>query len=259
MTRLKEYHKAIIDGDVLVYRAGFAGEEKLEASLGNIKLMLTSILDALDPVDYKIYISSDDKSNYRYDVAKTKEYKGNRKDARKPKFYKEIRAYLVSRWNADLVEGQEADDALGIAQDGDTILCSIDKDLNMIPGWHYNFVTKERYLVTDDDDLNLTTEYRGKRKIYKMDRGGIKWFYAQMLLGDTCDNIPGIKGLGPVAVDKVLKDCYTEEEMALTVWNLYKEHGLSKERLYEVADLLWIRRVKDQFKSKELKCLISND
>ena len=248
--------KALIDGDVIVYRAGFAGNDKLEASLGNVKLLLKAILNTLETDDYQVYISSDDKSNFRYVVAKTQEYKGNRKNASRPNYYKEIRKYLKEKWGAEEVSGMEADDALGIAQNESTIMCSIDKDLNMVPGWHYNFVTKEKYYIQDDDNLNLSIDKKGKRKTYKLDRGGLKWFYAQTLLGDICDNIPGIRGLGPVAVDNILKNCYTEKEMIDTVWEIYKERGLSKERLLEVVDLLWIRRVPDQRKSEYLKCLI---
>ena len=248
--------RLLIDGDILVYRAGFAGNDKLTASLGNVKLLIKAILSSWDYSSYTLYLSPEDRSNYRYKVAKTKEYKGNRKDVAKPQFYKEIRDYMIKRWNAEVVNGQEADDALGIAQQDDTVICSIDKDLNMIPGWHYNFVNKEKYYITEEDSLNLTIEQRDKRKVYKMDRGGLKWFYAQLLLGDTGDNIPGVSGFGPVAVDNALKDCYTEKEMLDVVWNIYKKHNLSKERLLEVADLLWIRRVPEQFKSEELKCLI---
>jgi len=253
MTRLK----ALVDGDIICYRSGFAGNDKLEASLGNAKLIVKGIIADLDVVDYQIYLTANDKSNFRYTTATTKEYKGNRKDSPRPKFYEEIREYLIKNWGAEVISGQEADDALGINQTEETILCSVDKDLNMIPGWHYNFVRKEKYYVDDDDPLNFSVEYRGKRKVYKLDRGGIKWFYAQMLLGDVGDNIPGVKGFGPVAVDKALKDCYTEEEMIEVVWNTYKEHGLTKERFLEVADLLWIRRVPNQVKSEELqKCSI---
>src|SRR5690606_41714779 len=67
--------------------------------------------------------------------------------ARKPYWYDEIRDYLIRRWGAEVVDGQEADDAIGIAAWNSykecpeySIIASIDKDLRMIPGYHYNWV-----------------------------------------------------------------------------------------------------------------------
>jgi hypothetical protein len=244
--------KALVDGDIITYRSGFAGNDKVEASLGNAKLLLKNVLDEVNASGYQVYLTAADRSNFRYERAKTQEYKGNRKNAPKPKFYKEIREYLVNHWGAQVIYNQEADDALGINQDQHTIVCSIDKDLNMIPGWHYNFVKKEKYFIDDDDPLNFTTEVKSKRTTYKMDRGGIKWFYAQMLLGDTGDNIPGVRGYGPVKVYETLKDCFLEDDMISSVWEVYERHKLTYERFLEVADLLWIRRYEGQVKSEEI-------
>ena len=61
--------------------------------------------------------------------------------------------YLVKEYKAEVCDGQEADDALGINQTDQTIICTIDKDLLMIPGQHYNFVKEEFKTVTYLDGL----------------------------------------------------------------------------------------------------------
>jgi 5'-3' exonuclease len=103
--------------------------------------------------------------------------------------------------------GCEADDMLGVRQcelscDSDeSIICTIDKDLNMIPGSHYNFVKKERYVVTPED--------------------GIRFFYYQMLIGDTTDNIKGVVGIGKQKATKLLDRCSTEGEYFDAVRDAY--------------------------------------
>ena len=68
----------IIDGDILCYRVGFACNEETEAVA--IKTM-AELLEELVFID----LSSDDcvgyltgSKNFRYDIAKTQPYKGNR-------------------------------------------------------------------------------------------------------------------------------------------------------------------------------------
>lgn len=206
--------------------------QPLSNALQNVRTIVQGILNAMGSNDYTLYLTSNDKSNFRYDVAITHPYKGNRKE--KPHWYNEIREYLINEWDAVVVEGMEADDALGIeqyAQMADegipenhhtSCICTIDKDLDMIPGYHYNFVKKEKYWVTEEE--------------------GIKNFYIQLLTGDTTDNIIGLKGVGPVGAKKILAECDTEFDMYYACCMAYKEKDLPHERLVENANLLWIRR-----------------
>ena len=84
---------------------------------------------------------------------------------------------LVTQYKATVVNGYETDDALGIAQtkyDGNSRICSLDKDLLQIPGSHYNWVSGVSRLVSPLD--------------------GLRAFYKQLILGDKTDNIPGYDG-----------------------------------------------------------------
>ena len=224
---------ALIDGDILVYRIGFASdddEEKFAISrMGNYiqELIRPDYVD-----DFLGYITGS--SNFRYQIANEKEYKGNRSDARKPNHYESLRNYLTEKWGFELVEGEEADDAIGIAaygmRAGAFCIMPLDKDLDMIRGWHYNFVKDILYYITEAE--------------------AIKNFYTQILTGDRVDNIPGLHGIGPKKAEKILKDCHNERQLFAAVLEAYEDN---LELLTERAQLLWIRRKKDQIWLPSLK------
>lgn len=221
----------LIDGDILVYRCGFAckDDEPVENALHSVKKALQQILDEFpDMQEYKLFLTADDKSNYRFDVATIKPYKGNRTKP-KPKYYHDIRKYMVDYWKAIVISGREADDALGCEQwlhpDRSTVICSIDKDLKQIPGWHFNFVKKELVDVSLDE--------------------GNYFFFYQMLVGDTADNIPGIDGVGPKTTEKILGDeLGNTAELQRLVEEEYKKQYSTKwrEAYNECAILLWMQR-----------------
>lgn len=162
---------------------------------------------------YMCFLSG--KGNFRYKVYP--EYKANRKDMVDPRFRQDCKEFLIREWNAIISHGCEADDLLGINQSEDTIIASIDKDLLMIPGWHYNWVRDERTYTVPIDALRT--------------------FYKQMLIGDTTDNIIGIRGLGPAKSSKYIDSLETEEEMVETVFNLY---GEDVDWFIKNAQCLWI-------------------
>lgn len=214
---------ALIDADVIVYRVAFASEEDEETlCLARAKdLIFEIVYTELACDDYKAYLTGP--GNFRYMVAKTAPYKGNRKDTPKPKHYEALRAYL-QRLGAELVEGQEADDAIAIEASKENYwIVSIDKDFDQVPGWHYNFVKKEKYFVTEEE--------------------GLRSFYTQILTGDRVDNIIGLKGIGPVKAEKILKDCKTEREYYDTC---VKAYDGDIARVTENGSLLWLRRYPNQ-------------
>ena len=49
-----------------------------------------------------------------------------------------------------------------------------------------------------------------------------KHFYIQMLMGDSGDNIPGLRGIGKSGANKILKDCKTEYSLFRTTVCKYK-------------------------------------
>jgi hypothetical protein len=255
-TKKNNFSQALIDGDIIVYRVGYAAQTKKDGvvipddpgwALHSAKLVVMEIVNSVKAAKYKIFLTSTDHSNYRYDIAKSKPYKGNRTQDR-PVHYDLIREYLTERFKAIVVEKKEADDEMGIrsSQTENSVICTIDKDLDMIPGYHYNIVTKELYETSDPGALKLSENRR------KLRGGGLLWFYAQMLMGDSGDNIPGLRGYGPVNAYKALKDFKDEEKMIKLCYNAYKKQKV-EDRFLEVADLLWIQRENDERKSDYLK------
>ena len=217
--------KALIDGDILVYRIGFASENETESiAMARCSEFIEDLILFNGFGEYQGYLTG--KKNFRNEIAVTAPYKGNRKSA-KPKHYQLLRDYMESAWAFTMIEDQEADDAIGIAayemEVGEYCICSIDKDLDMLRGDHYNFVKDERYFITEEE--------------------GIKNFYKQLLMGDRVDNIIGIKGIGTVKAERLLKECKNENEMYLAILEAYDGNA---ERVLENGRLLWIRRQHNQ-------------
>ena len=214
---------AIIDADIICYRVGFASEDvSEEVCLARVtKLVNEIVYEDLKCDDYKAYITG--KGNYRNELAVTEPYKGNRKDAKRPVHYQAIRTHL-QRLGAELVEGSEADDAVATeaTKTGGWIV-SIDKDLDQVAGWHYNFVKHEEYYVTEEE--------------------GLRNLFTQVLTGDRTDNIIGLKGIGPKKAEKLLQDCKTEREYYDACLKAYDGNQL---RVDENLNLLWLRREPNQ-------------
>lgn len=261
--------KALIDGDVLTYRVGFACESRhyvdeasgeqystkkeapKEAKLtmvqeasdeALVELALDksvgSILRMLRTDDYKIFLSDADSSkNFRAQVATTVPYKGTRTGI-KPVHYKLVRQLMCEEYGAEIVSGIEADDALGIAQTDTTVVVSIDKDLLMIPGYHLHIGTGARIKASDPGGLKL---YRNGAGDLRITGHGFKWFCAQMFLGDSIDNIVGVNRCGPKKTFDLLKKATTIKDMWKIVEKVYKEQ-METGRLEENANLLWIQR-----------------
>lgn len=222
--------------------------DKLENCLHSVKVQMEFILSRTGATSYRGFLTGE--GNFRDTLVDY--YKANRKDARKPYHYDSIREYLIKYWSAEVIDGQEADDALGIAQcewrllctstkpytfEGvdpynSTIICTIDKDLDNIPGWHFNFMKDEKYWVTEEEALLN--------------------FYTQLLTGDSTDNIPGLfKITGKKAYSRIKEPLlhFTDEiDMWEYVFNIYTEAMKDTPieevvaKLIEIGRLLYIRK-----------------
>ena len=178
--------KVLVDGDILAYRAAFAtqdvspkhAEEKVEVLLD---FVLEATLDFVTPEQFEVYLTGP--NNFRFDIAKSYPYKGNRKAVEKPTHLRHVRNYLVNKFDAIVSEGEEADDLIAIEATRcgpDTIVASIDKDMLQIPCRHFNFNKKEWTTVSQWE--------------------GDKFFYTQILTGDAADNIKPMMGTQNVSL-----------------------------------------------------------
>jgi len=219
---------ALLDGDILTYRVGFASEDVSEKiAKARMKDTIVDILmEMTDVGDYEGYLSGPTEDNFRMALAVTAPYKGNR-PGNKPVHYECLRDYLAEEWEFSVSSGQEADDDIAIKATelgaGSFIIVSIDKDFLQIPGKHYNWVKREYYDVSEIE--------------------GLRNFYKQILCGDRVDNVIGIRGIGPVKADRILGACTTEAEMYAAVLAAYEGN---RDRVIENGRLLFLRRVPDQ-------------
>jgi 5'-3' exonuclease len=222
--------KVLIDGDIIAYRAAFSTEQ-MGASDTRRKVddLIQFILDStvLFPevgLDYVVYLTG--KGNFRDNIAKSHPYKGNRKSVQKPRHLQTARDHMESEYQAIISKGEEADDLIAkeaARLDYHACVASIDKDMLQIPCWHFNIVRGD-YLKVEP-------------------YGGIKFFYTQILTGDTADNIVGLWKVGPVKAKKILEDAETEEEL----WDLVvKAYDGNEDRVIENARLLWLRREEEE-------------
>jgi hypothetical protein len=217
---------ALIDADILVYRIGFTTQDTNDKiALSRVAEFMEELVMRPDVGDYKGFLTGG--NNFRKEVAVTAPYKGNR-SLERPKHYDLIREYLNKAWGCEIVEGQEADDAIGIAayafeDPEEYLIMSIDKDLDMLRGWHYNFIRNDKYLID---------EYEAMQNFYK-----------QLLTGDRVDNIIGLKGVGPKKAEKILADKISEKDMYDAILKAYDNDA---ERVLENGRLLWIRRKEGQ-------------
>ncbi|NBW29079.1 hypothetical protein EBR37_01720 [bacterium] len=207
--------KALIDADIVAYRVActLQDDDAQEFAYARTEDLVDQILVNTEATEYNLYLTG--KDNFRYTIYP--EYKAHR-PKEKPVWLEAIRQYLIATFNAEVIDGMEADDALGLNQTEDSVICSIDKDLLMIPGKHYNFVKDEFYDVTEFE--------------------GLKHFYKQCLMGDRSDNIKGIEKIGTKKADKLLAECETEKHLFDAVRNAYG----NDEEFKMNAQVLWIRQ-----------------
>lgn len=215
-----EYPKtALLDADFMVYAVGFAAsaDDSLQMQKNRITEWVTDIVYMrLNCDEYKAYISGG--NNFRYKVAKTQPYKGTRAKNAKPLHYDELRKHL-QRLGAEVTDNMEADDAVCIqAHMSDSWIVHVDKDLDQIPGWHYNPQKDLQYYVDP-----FVAEYN---------------FWIQMLMGDRVDNIPGLPNIGPKKAAGILKDIVTVQGLEEATRKAYKDKGFNDEYFDEQYKLL---------------------
>lgn len=245
-----------MDADVLLYEIGFAAETAWKHASPNSEDMVPwskveSLLhERIAAIEYACESTTPSiffltgKGNFRYELAKRTPYKA--RPSHKPFHYKNIKAYIKGCFDYRETDGLEADDLMSIEQTvrGDeTIICTRDKDLRSVDGWHYGWELGKQPafgpLRVSDYGAILLNSKRSEVKGY-----GLKFFLAQCITGDSTDSIPGLPGSGAVAAYDALVDTKTYEEGLLTVYDLYQAvyHDMAEDELTEQGRLLWMTR-----------------
>lgn len=235
---------ALIDGDIVRYRTGFASNDVDEGiALWRANETMDQILRATGATEFIVFLSDRKENNFRYKLYPG--YKASREKTPKPIHHEAIGRFLEKEWDARIAVGQEADDALGIAQTenfertwvdggprgewveavntiGPSVICSIDKDLLQVPGRHYNWVKGEFYEQTWLE--------------------GLRSFYAQTLSGDRVDDVFGIDGIGAAKSKKALRNAESEEEMIYICRQMWDDD----DKFTLAGKLLWVRRFPEE-------------
>ena len=200
--------KLIVDGDMLLFRATAAVEK--EAVFGRLHVLYSDFENARGVLEdmvadleeqantEEVIFALSDSANWRRNIFK--EYKGNRKDSRKPLAYYDLEDWVKDHYETMSFKGVEADDVMGIYADRpDYAIWSLDKDMMQCPGTH----------LIDDELVYITREEGDRFHMY------------QTLIGDTIDNYAGCPGVGPKIANDFLDKPYRVEQVEQknrTVW-----------------------------------------
>lgn len=241
---------ALIDGDTLIFAASSATQYDTQfdpqtyilwGNLSEAQSILSREIRKIEEdlgADETIVALSHE---LRFRPSVMPDYKSNRSGSRKPVTYHALRQWVRETYRTYEKPYLEGDDVLGILAThpkvvtGEKIIVAIDKDLNTIPGPHYNYANEEFYEVSEEEaDL---------------------FFLKQALMGDTTDGYKGCPGVGPKTADKILQaeiDRCTDLGTYPTIqdfWSVivqtYESKGLTEEDALMNARVARICRCRD--------------
>ena len=180
----------LIDADSLLYKS----IEDLGEYKDRIDTIISDIITETDSSHYRVFLEAPKSKSFRKLLNTT--YKKNRKGRPLPINFVEIKQYIMEEYNAYLSYLEETDDSVVSTHNylkkeypfTDVVIAANDKD----------YKTKE---VTYYD------LYHGRfGEISDISKDEAKYnFYKQMLMGDSADNVGGVKGIGSKTADNILK------------------------------------------------------
>jgi hypothetical protein len=256
----------LVDGDGLAYYC--AGNDDTDAGEARQRL-IDKVRGAARIVGAERIIilltASGSHKGHRYAVARVKPYQGQRANSRRPKNWQVLRDYLHSGSTPFEVEATvtaEADDLFGwwaYNYPDDVVIYTQDKDMRMLPGMHLDWVSHRVHTVEYTKALLVERELMynvvPKDSVFNDKQYGHKWFWLQMLHGDTADNIPGLpkvelagklKPVGEVTAAKFLAGVDSLPHTVAAYYTTYYGDRWLVEML-EQAVLLWMRRVPESW------------
>jgi DNA polymerase-1 len=230
----------LIDADVLVHKVSRAAEVQTRwedgvwtwhATEADGDLILSNYVESLKKRfnTEAVVMCISDKANFRHEVFP--DYKKERDNPMSyaPLLKSYLRNKMLSEYESFMIPGLEADDVLGILmttggfkKGHQKYILTIDKDLDTVPGWHYNLDRKEVY--------NVSTEQADAK------------FYLQCLMGDRVDDIPGCPGYGEKTAEKALKGVADPWPVIV---KCYEKKGLTYADALTTARLVRILHNKD--------------
>jgi len=226
----------IIDADSLLYRICWKPKSKTLA-IHSMETFVNDIIRDTNAVNAYVFVKGHGNFRFAIDV----EYKAHRNSSIDPDMKERINElYEFCREAYVACDDAEADDYAviqfntAIAAGRTAVLAHVDKDLNMAPGMHYNYVTKKHYIVEPED--------------------GHAFLMTQLITGDAADNIKGIYGLGPAKAKKLLGGLKNKEMLpkVLETWQA-KQGSVWKDNFVKCANLIFIRPREGMFRALDFE------
>lgn len=234
----------LFDADIVCYQMAAMNEFHIDWGDGvestevdedhareQIERWFEEIYVRLKATDYRMCFSDGTKGYFRHKL--NPHYKEQRRPLRKPTLLKFIQKHIQKEYKSIEKPQLEADDLMGILSTsrkimrGKKVIVSIDKDMESIPGWIFNW--------NRDKNLRRVTKAQADRRFYK-----------QILSGDPTDNFFGIPGIGPKKSEKILLEA---EEKGMPYWDAileaYHNAGLTEREALMNARMARILRSED--------------
>jgi len=221
----------LIDADVLAFEASVIAEESIEwkeemwTVHADMALAKARVINRVEEFKEKLQANDvvmclSDRANFRRKL--NPDYKSNRSKARLPIILKQVKQWIIDELDGQLWSTLEADDIISIlatdkTMDEETIVVSIDKDFQSVPGIYYDYNKDETHHVSEEEADN--------------------YHLIQTLTGDATDGYGGVPKVGPVAATKALdKNGYNWD----TVVGMYEKAGLTEN---EALTNAWMARL----------------
>lgn len=140
---------------------------------------------------------------FRYDIYP--DYKGNRKYLTLPKYLNDVKDHMTKKYNFGYHQNYEADDLVYSYKlqnpTDEVVIVSPDKDILYLEGTHYN-PRLNKFVTTSKEEAEI-------------------YFWKSMIVGDSADNIKGIKGIGPKGAESIIKSQKLFSNLRSTVLEEY--------------------------------------
>ena len=220
---------------------------QLQDAIDVLERRLTEVAVAIKSAEDPVFCFGA-KLNFRFKLSKSREYKPNRQP--KPHLYTALEAYVKATYPYAVRQCVEDDDTMAMLSDGKTnIIVSVDKDLAQVNGYYFkpeiwNSGSYGPVLVSDAMSF---IQPKDPDKIGKGLKGiGYKFFWAQVIMGDTVDGISGLPKHGPKFAYDLLADLPSEHACYEAVKGAYQDVLLNADEcLREQVDLLYMIRELD--------------
>lgn len=237
---------ALIDADKMKHLVAYDVGNDLKNNLtrepnklaGYIETRIGEYFNQFSAKGYIFCFSGKSYDTFRNHIAFDKEYKGNRKDD--PSYYEgkiddmsEVVKVVMKSYPTLIFYDLEADDVISMLQNEDTFVVSNDKDLKQIPGLHYCFDRKELITITEQQAFESLCY--------------------QLVVGDSTDNISGLKGYGPKKAQDLISSVPVKQVINRILFEYQKVFGITNgtDAFTETWNLVKLRTSRGDYLKKK--------